>query len=307
MGPDCLREVLAQAQPPNIARVKLEDFGWQPAPKPQRGSELPGSRSNLVSVDHKGRVLVGFTTRENLSLATREHPGLSFHVLRFTSERKVDLNLLLPTNDYFTSGLYLGQNDQVIARGNDALQVLSEGNDARPEGATWRLLMPCSMNCWIFQSPSRRTLVVSEFKDTLGRSSIWPTNNSTYTILDTSSELHVLRTCTKMVFYGQKLTDRFTYWFGTEGSEHFARRFPICDVDHPEELSLGQVGITFPLSDDAFLSLGHEFENLRGVVELLASDGRVKFRREMPKHDSPSYSVGAWLPQTSGATALPLS
>jgi len=41
-----------------------------------------------------------------------------------------------------------------------------------------------------------------------------------------------------MAFYGGAITDRFAYWFGTEGTEHFARRFPFCDVDHPEELSL---------------------------------------------------------------------
>jgi hypothetical protein len=288
------QQLLGQFQPPNVTRMHLEKFGWQPVPKPQRGSESPGSRSKLISIDHNGRVLVGFTTRENYTLATREQPGLSFHILRFTPEGKDDVSLVLPTKTYFTNGFYLGQNDQIIARANDALQVMSEGGDARERGAAWRSLMPCSMNCWISQSPSQRTIIVSESKDSFGRSSVWHTNDSTYTILDTSSEIHILRTCTKMAFYGEKITDRFAYWFGTEGSEHFARRFPICDVDHPEELSLGQVGITFPLSDDAFLSLGSEFKDLRGVVELLGSDGHVKFRRELPKRDSPSYSVGAW-------------
>jgi len=54
------------------------------------------------------------------------------------------------------------------------------------------------------------------------------------------------------------------------------------------------VGITFALSDDAFLSLGEEYKALRGVVELLGSDSEVKFHHVMPKHDSPSYYVSAW-------------
>lgn len=294
MEADGCREVLAQAQPANLSRLRLEDFGWQPLPMPQRGSEFPGSRSKLVSIDHKGRVLVGFTVRENFGLATREHPGLSFHILRFTSQGKVDLSLVLPTKDYFTSGLYLGQKDQIIARANDALQVMSEANDARERGAASRPLIPCSMNCWIYQSPSHRTIIVSESKDSSGHGSVWHTNDSTYTLVDTSSEPYVLRTCTKMAFYGEKITDRFAYWFGTEGGEHFARRFPFCDVDHPEELSVRQVGIAFPLNDDSILSLGHEFKNSAGEVEVVGSDGHIKFRHELPKHDTPSYYAGAW-------------
>ncbi|MHB8501144.1 MAG: hypothetical protein ACYDCG_01635 [Candidatus Acidiferrales bacterium] len=98
----------------------------------------------------------------------------------------------------------------------------------------------------------------------------------------------------KWRFYGEEITDRFAYWFGTEGSAHFARRFPFCDVDHPEELPLSQVGITFPLNDDAFLSFGHEFKNSAGEVEVVGSDGHIKFRHELPKRETPSYYSGAW-------------
>lgn len=293
MEVDRYHELLAQAQPPNFARLRLEDFGWQSLPKPQRGSEFPGSRSKLVAIDHKGRVLVGFTARENYSLATREHPGLSFHILRFTSQGKVDLSLVLPTKDYFTNGLYLGRNDQILARANDTLQVMSEGDGASERGATSRPLMSCSMNCWIYQSPSHSTTIVSESKDSFGHSSLWHTNDSTYTLVDTSSEPRILQTCTKMGFYGEKITDKFAYWFGTEGSEHFARRYPFCDVDHAEELSLSQIGITFLLNDDAFLSLGSELKKSAGEVEVMGSDGHIKFRHELPKHDTPSYYAGA--------------
>jgi hypothetical protein len=285
---------LAQGLSVRVARFNLDDFGWQPPPRPQRGSEFPGSHSKVVAIDHNDRVFVGFTTRENYTLATREKPGLSFHIFRITAEGKTDLSPVLPTKDYFTNGLYLSQNDQIIARANEALQVMSDAPEAHERSIESRPLMPCSMNCWISQSPSHGTMIVSESKDSLGRSSVWPTENSTYALVDTSSVVHILQTCTKMAFYGEKITDRFAYWFGTEGSEHFARRFPFCDVTHSQELPLGRVGIVFPFNDDAFLSLGLESKDTRGVIELVGVDGSVKFRRELPKHDSPSYNAGAW-------------
>jgi len=103
---------------------------------------------------------------------------------------------------------------------------------------------------------------------------VWQTADTTYTLVDTSSATRILQTCTKMAFYGEKITDSFAYWFGTDGSEHFARRFPFCDATHGQELPLGQVGIVFPLNDDAFLSLGHESKDLRGVIKLLGRTER---------------------------------
>src|SRR5271165_2080050 len=154
--------VHAQAQTAKVLKLNLENYGWQPLPKEQRG-EWGGTRSQLVSIDHQGRVLVGFTVRENYSLATREQPGLSFHILRFTSDGKADLSLVLPTNSFFTNGLYLGPNDQIFARANGTLQWMSEEGDSRKEGADWRSLVPCPRNCNISQSPSRRTLTVSTY------------------------------------------------------------------------------------------------------------------------------------------------
>lgn len=283
----------AQSQAAKVMRFRLEDYGWRPLPKAQHG-ELPGTRSRRVAIDHKGRILVGFAARENGDLATREHPALSFHILRFSSEGKLDLSLAVPTKDYFSNGLYLGPNDQIFARANNAFQVLSEQNAAGTDGAAWRSLIPCSMNCWIHQSPSRRTLVISESKDSFGHGSVWPTNDSIYTVVDISSEPPLLRTCTKMAFYGEKITDKFAYWPNYERDDNRTVRFPFCDVDHFQELPWTGGGGFFPLSDDAFLLLGGESKNSPGEVILLGSDGRVKFRHEMPKHDTPQYSVGFW-------------
>jgi hypothetical protein len=283
----------AQSQAAKVVKFKLEDYGWRPLPKLQHG-EWAGTRSQLVSIDHNGRILVGFAARENADLATREHPALSFHILRFSSEEKPDLSLVVPTKDYFTNGLYLGPNDQIFARANNALQVLSEQSAAGAYGAAWRSLIPCSTNCWIHQSPSRQTLVITESKDSFGHSSVWPTNDSIYTVVDISSAPPVLRACTKLAFYGEKITDKFAYWPNYDRDDNRTVRFPFCDVDHLQELPLTRLGGFFPLSDDAFLLLGGESKDSPAEVQLVGSDGRVKFRHEMPRHDTPQYSVSFW-------------
>ena len=149
--------VHAQSQTAKTTKIELKDYGWQPLPKAQR-SERPGRHGQLVSIDHKGRVWAAFTARENLTLATREHPQLSLHILRFTPDSKLDLSLVLPTRDYFTYGLYLGPNDELLACANDALQVPSRDD---PAAAAWQPLAPCLKNWLISQSPSRQTLIVN--------------------------------------------------------------------------------------------------------------------------------------------------
>jgi hypothetical protein len=284
----------AQSQTVKISTLDLKNYGWQPLPKTQSGQrgERPGTRSQLVGIDHKGRVLVGFTARENYDLATREHPGLSFHIVRFTSEGRVDLSFALPTKDYFTNGFYLGSNDQIFARANDVLQVTSEQgeeHETRETDANWRPLASCPSDCYISHSFSRRTLIL--------RTSAKPFSfeDLTYTILDTSSfPPRIVQTCSRMASYGEKITDKFEYWDGSEGRERFTRRFPFCDVDHAQEMSWTGGGGFFSLSDDAFLLLGSGKDS-RGVVKLVGPDGRVKFQREMPnKNDVPQYSAGFW-------------
>lgn len=278
----------AQSKTLKVSTFNLESYGWQPLPtrKPGQRAEWPGTGGKLVSIDHKGRVLVGFTARENLGLATRQLPGLSFHILRFTREGNVDLSLVLPTKDYFTTGLYLGSDDKIFARANDSLQVLLERDETAKERMTWQSLVPCPRYCYVNQSFSRRTLIL--------RTSEKPSDfsNLTYTILDASSSPpRIVQTCSRMANYAEKVTDRFAYWDGSEGRERFTRRFAFCDVGHPEEFSWTWGGGFFPLSDDAFLLLGTDKDHL-GVVELVGSDGQVKFRQKMPKNDFPQYSIG---------------
>jgi len=267
----------AQSQSPKVLKLNLEDYGWHPLPKEQRG-EWGGTRSRLVSIDHLGRVLVGFTVRENFSLATREKSGLSFHILRFTPDGKVDLSLVLPTNSFFTNGLYLGPNDQIFARANGTLQLMSEEGGPRKEGADWRSLVLCPKNCSISQSPSRRTLTVDTYSKEMSDPE-YDRGIRTNSMLDASSTPpRVVKDCS-----GAIITDKFSYQ-SSDGISTDVLRRPLCDQGHGVELPLDmRGGVVRALNDEVLLLLGTGKE--RRGVELVAPDGQIKFRQEMPKHD----------------------
>jgi len=260
---------VAQTRTGSVTQVNLENYGWRPLP---RVREWVGFGSQQVSIDHEGRILVGFTERENTSLATRNDPGLSFHILRFTSDGKVDLSLALPTNNLFNNGLYLGPEDQLFARANETFQVLSEENGTGTEVAAWRPLAPCTRECQISQSPSRRTLMVTKWEGH---------DEYTHILFDVSSSPpRVVENCLRT---GGPSTDKFTYYSGSIGTHYFARRSPICDGDHSVELPLDKQAVVLrALNDESFLLLG--FGKLQHI-ELVTVDGQVKFRQEMPKHD----------------------
>jgi len=267
------RFVSAQTRTGNVTQFKLENYGWQSLP--EQPLEWSGTRARVVSIDHNGRVLVGFTARENQSLASREHPGLSFHILRFTTEGKVDLSLVLPTDNWFSNGFYLGSDDHIYARVNNALQFLSGEPDARNPGPVWKTLLSCATNCWINQSPSRHTLIVRDLQGP---------GHYVYTVLDVSSSIpSVAQSCPGIALNAETITDKFAYQ-STDGISFDARRWPLCDPEHDTELSLDmRNGMISPLSNEALVLLGTGKDS-RGV-ELVAADGQTKFRREMPKYD----------------------
>lgn len=216
----CL-SVYAQVQTTQIVKFKLDVYGWQPLPQVQHG-EHPGTPSHLIAIDHNNRILVGFSARENYSLVTREHPGVSFHILRFTTEGKMDRSFVLPTKDRFTNGLYLGANDQILARANDLLLGFSGAIKTADDDAAWQQLAPCPGDCYVGYSFSRRTIIL--------RTSKIPFNfdNLTYTVLDTSSSApSVVQTCSRMAFYAEKITDKFAYWPNYDRDDDRTVRFPL--------------------------------------------------------------------------------
>jgi hypothetical protein len=264
----------AQSPPAKVLRIKLENYGWQRLHEEQP-NEWVGTRSRLVSIDHKGRVLVGFTAREDQTLASREHPGLSFHLLRLTAEGNIDISLVLPTDNWFTNGFYLSSDDHIYVRVNNALQFLSEEPDTHNKGAVWKILTSCSMDCWISQSPSRQTLIVRELQGP---------GHYAYLVLDVSSSVpRVTQSCPWIASDAWRITDKYAY-DSTDGISVDARRWPLCDKEHDKELPLDmRNGAIYPLSDDVLLLLGTGKE--RRGVELVSADGQEKLRQAMPKHD----------------------
>ncbi len=283
--------VYTQFQTAKIVKFKLEGYGWQPLPQRQPGQhgEHPGTPSHLISIDHHNRVLVGFSARENYNLASRAHPGLSFHILRITPAGKIDLSLVLPTKDNFTNGLYLGANDQILARANDLIQVFPAAIKTADEVVAWRPLAPCPSDCYVGFSFSRRTIILRTSKEP------FDFDHLTYTVLDTSSSFPlVVQTCSRMAFYAEKITDKFAYWPNYDRDDNRTVRFPFCDVNNFQELSWTGGGGFFPLNDDAFLQLDSD-KDRRGVVKLVGRDGQVRFQHTMSeKNEVPQYYIGFW-------------
>jgi len=275
----CLQAAAQISKSQRVTQIKLESFGWEPIPKGEY-YENRGAFSRNLWIDHSGRVLVGFTVRENYALATRGHPGRSFHILRFTSEGKVDLSLVLPTDNWFNNGIYLGSNDQIFARANDAFQLLE--NEYNKESPSWKTLAPCPRDCYISQSLSRRTLIVRVEPPVGGP------DHSTYTILDASSSPpRVVGTCSQMAFYARNITDKFAYWGNYDRDDNLMVRFPFCDVEHYQELSKwgGRGTSGFVLNDETLLKIGY---TSAGPVEaqVIGPNGQLKFSLKMPKNDA---------------------
>jgi|HubBroStandDraft_6_1064221.scaffolds.fasta_scaffold79556_2 hypothetical protein len=268
--------VYVQSRTPQITKIKLQDYGWQPVPyRPARFGHPPLTPN--LWLDHDDRVLVGFALRESDALATREQPQRSFHILRFTTEGKSDLALSLPTDSWYTNGFYLSPDDQILARANGKLQLLSKGESQVQSGAS-QVLAACPENCSIRQSFSRRTLIIA----------VRPVVGSrdapiVYTILDASSSPpRILRTCSQMA--SMQITDKFVYRGAYDRDDDLTVRFPFCDVEHYEDFPKWGKGAPYVLNDETIFKMGGT-QGGRFGIELIGAEGHSKFSIEMPKHD----------------------
>src|SRR6266536_2823623 len=72
------------------------------------------TEAKLMRVDSTGRVLVGYPAREGNELAIRGNPRLLFHILRFTSDGKLDLSVSLPTDNIPHNAIFLDAHDHLL-------------------------------------------------------------------------------------------------------------------------------------------------------------------------------------------------
>jgi hypothetical protein len=225
-------------------------------------------RPNLV-LDREGRVLVGFTAREGVELATRDHPARLFHIVRLNLQGQSDLSLFLPTNDWHKNGLYLGPDDQIFGRAGDAFEWLS-ADGSRGNPPAWQVLAACPESCSVWQSFSRKTLLLRSLDE--------ETHHTIFKIVDAASSTpRVTQTCAQ--FASIKITDRFAYVPSYDKDDHLVVRFGFCEMDHYEEVRGWGRGAGYVLNDETFLKIGPAGTTLIGL------DGHVRFSREPRKHE----------------------
>ena len=272
--------IFGQAIPPvpgTAFVLDLRNYGWESPEGQQHGVDIPS-----IVVDHEGRVVLGFTAQARSGLVTRSQPSLDFHMMRFSPDGKVDLSLSLPTQVKVRNFIYLTDTDQIIARANDSLQLLQEdgGSLQKPE---WKRL--CEQ-CGVSQSPARRTLVLhlknADPPLTILRFSPKPASRpcgKTARFVESHED--------RIQNYTQYITDEFAYFHGWEPqSGSFTYRWPLCDYEHRVEMPLHVAGRWAVLNDDTFVVYPYSKRRKDEEMEVIASDGHVKFHPAMQEHES---------------------
>lgn len=262
--------------------LNLRDYGWQP-PNSLQPHETDTVERRSIAIDHLGRVLVGFVVRERSGLVTREQPAFALHLVRFSTNGKADLSLSLPTNGWRNNSVYLSNSDQIIVRANDSLQLLQPDPDQTSTGnPIWKIIVPCAANCRVTQSPSRRTLLLYDIDPPV-------------TLIDTSL-LPTVKRCANPRYTTHLITDNFAYFTVVMPAlDVFTYRWPLCDYEHRVEMPFPIRGRFTVLNDQSFIAGADAFvknaltkpakEAHRSLV-VISSDGHVKFRQGMGKHES---------------------
>jgi hypothetical protein len=246
-----------------------------------------------MKVDSKGRVLIGYPAREGAELATRENPRLSFHVLRFTPEGKLDLSVSLPTDNLPDNAVFLDAQDHIFVVANEMLQMLTGDDQTPTQQRTWKPLTSCSWSsqyCQISQPPTRRKLFVIRCLGPVQRKFC---EDPTTTAYDTSSfEPQVVNACVYRASSSGMLSDTFGYGSGWKSGAvwplYFTRRHPLCNPDAPQELPLDDL-VCAVLNDDLFVV--DRLNKKRWEVGVVTAHGNAKFRLVLPKHDMPALAM----------------
>lgn len=254
--------------------LNLKNYGWQEPTQVQHQN----INKPTIAVDHRGRVIAGFTIRERMGLVTRSEPSLTFHILRFSQDGKVDLSESLPTNATARTGVYLSDRDQIIARANDKLQMLQMGQT--PGEAIWSTVAACPLHCYIEQSSTRRTLVL--YRDTADVP-LTVIHLGPHPIVEQCSEETFTDAGDKIKYYPQSVTDQFAYF--TVDRDTY--RWPICDYKSRVALTVRLWGRYQVLNDSLFaIGTTNGKDHFDRRLKIMSSDGRVDFEPSMRKHES---------------------
>jgi hypothetical protein len=282
----CLKAQNQAGNARNVTEIKLERYGWQRLPPPRRYESWP-VEADLLRVDSKGRIVIGYPAHEDTELATRGNPRLLFHILRFSRDGKLDMSVSLPTDNLPDNEVFVDAQDHIFVVANGVLQMLTGDDQIPTQQRTWKSLTSCTWDpqyCRVSQSSTRRKLFVTRC---LGVAQRKVCEDPVTTVYDTSSsEPEVARTCAGR---GGSTTDNFAYLSGSYGTEHFTRRYRLCESDAPQELPV-EDSVSAVLNDDLFV-VDHSNKKKRWEVGVVTANGDAKFRGQLQKNDMPSLAI----------------
>jgi hypothetical protein len=272
------RRSLAQNPPEKHESIDVKKYGWQPLPS-RTSHEWAGRPERLLEIDHKGRILVGYTSRDRLELATRDNPTLSFHILSLNSDGSSGRSYELPTTRWFDNGLYLDSEDDLIVKANDVLQARKAESGDGSQKHDWKILRSCSMNCRVNESVNRNVFLLDD-----------KAANPALTFARVSdARLEILRQCPELPRYDTHSFDnKYAYYEGQPTPRTYALyRWPLCEYAHAKQFSLPASGRAIALNKRSIALVD------ASGVQIVTSEGQLTFHWTMPKGDAAINQVSS--------------
>lgn len=265
-----------------VTTVKLERYGWEP-PGPGSWEDL-GYAAQQVAFDSKGNVVVGFTVRSGPPrLSTRSHPGFEYRVLRLSPSGELLESVQARTGDQW-GGVYLDSHDDIVVRADGWVQVLTPGA-GRAATENWTKLAACPPSCYLAESPSRRTfLLTMEPGPRSDRYLVTVVSPESRGIIAHCA--HPLTVIPKLV----SITDTYAYFNADPGNlpthpSPVLYRWPLCDYSRRVTIPVHQHGpVHAPTDDELFLE---SFYPQQREVTFYAPNGRPLNVLKLPidKHE----------------------
>ena len=264
-----------------VIRINLAAFGWKPRPT---SIENNGEFGPQLATDSEDRVLVSFVTRGPIRLTRRGNPHLRFHVLRFARNGKPDLSLSIPTDHWWSNGLYIDNHDKIIVQAGGKLKLLVSPPNHFNGSGLWKTLTSCGSNCWVVESHSRRTFYVDQQTDS--------DNGQQLILLDRDHPTEVsycnLPSWIPVDSRGEfGITDHFAYWNDTHGNPPMPPpvfyRWPLCHYTKRTTLPIQYRGLAMTVLGNHSLILTRS----QGEVIFYNSQGKVlrKLHLRLGKHE----------------------
>lgn|GEM_PF-3047343 len=118
---------LGSSLQPQSRTVNLRQWGYAlPANFRHISQEERAGSSRLLAFYENGSVVAGFVTREADTLATRDHPALTLHVITFSKGGSFLSELKFPTSMWNGNGIFVSSSGDLLVRTPDALTLYSE-------------------------------------------------------------------------------------------------------------------------------------------------------------------------------------